>query len=260
MKRYQKIMMGLLTLSTLAMAEECCWTEKFEVCKVCSFEEELVPPSFTLGAPSGIPGGKGGGGMAVSGITDKDDTDGGLAFGVGYGDPNKIGGLVSLSIGSVNPVDGGAFNRGALNISAGHSFPDQLIGVSVGVNDIDLWHANHDDHDDDPSLYISATKIIPYNRYPVMLTAGLGNNNFAKVNETGDKKDHVYPFVSGAVYVTPQISLIADYTSDIVTLGAGIVPFPKLPVAFTLGAYDIGKEREEDKVSFIASMAISVRF
>jgi hypothetical protein len=234
--------------------------DNLKICEACDFDHEIVTPSFSLGAPSGLAGGAGGGGIAFAGITDEHDTDGGMAAGIGYGDPNKIGGLVSLTIGSVNPVDGGSFNRGAINISAGHNFKEHLLGVSVGVDDISIWHANSNDHDPNPSFYVATTKLVPRDKYPMAFTLGLGNNDFAKVNEDKDKKDKVYPFASGAIYIKPQISLIADYTSNIVTLGVGLVPFPKAPISMTLGLYDVGKERTDNEMSFVGSIAMSFSF
>ncbi|MFA6878627.1 MAG: hypothetical protein WCQ76_06965 [Fusobacterium sp.] len=256
MKRYQKIIIGLAALSTMALGEGTI-TDRFSVYKVDDFSQLNSVPSFSLGAPAGLAGGFGGAFIGVSGITDKDDTDGGMSIGMGYGDPNKIGGNVSLGIGSIDPVDGGALNRGALNISAGHNFREHLIGVSVGVNSINLWHDNGEDYDKTPSIYVATTKLLANERFPMAMTLGFGNNNYAKVNESGDKDEHFYPFLSGAVYVMPQLSLIADYTSDIVTLGIGVVPFPDLPVSLTFGAYDVGHERDEDKVSFIGSLSVS---
>lgn len=83
------------------------------------------------------------------------------------------------------------------------------------------------------------------------------------MNEDGDKKDHVYPFVSVAAYVMPQLSLIADYTSGVTTLGVGIVPSPKLPITITMGAYNVNKQTVDtgnDKVSFVGSLSASYAF
>lgn len=186
-----------------------------------------------------------------------------MAVGFGYGNPYEtVGGAVSLSLGSINPDDGGAFNRGSLNLSLGHNFSQYGLGVAVGVNTIDLWHDNGKDEMDE-SYYTSVTKLLPNDVAPVVVTAGLGNNDFAKVNEDGDKKDHVYPFVSVAAYVMPQLSLIADYTSGVTTLGVGIVPSPKLPITITMGAYNVNKQTVDtgnDKVSFVGSLSASYAF
>jgi len=264
MGRLQKVVLGMLALSSLTLAggfhvnksNKYNFTD-FAVYKVDRFNELRAVPGFSLGAPSGMVSRKHAGYVSVSGIKDKDDIDGGMILGMGYGDPNKIGGDISLSIGSVNPSDGGAFNRGALNLSVGHNFTDYLLGVSFGIDGINLWHDNDDDHDTNPSMYLSTTKLIPNDIAPMTFTVGVGNNNYAKVNETGDKKDKIYPFVSGAIYLMPQLSLIGDYTSKIATVGVSFVPFPRLPIAMSLGAYDITKERKEDKVSLIGTLSMA---
>lgn len=232
-----------------------------------NYQELAAVPGFTMSAPAGLVPGKGVvfagiGGLHTNGKKGN-DTDGSMAVGFGYGNPYEtVGGSVSLSLGSINPDDGGAFNRGSLNLSLGHNFSQYGLGVAVGVNTIDVWHDSHDDKMDE-SYYGSVTKLLPNDVAPVVVTAGLGNNDFAKVTETGDKKDHVYPFVSVAAYVMPQLSLIADYTSGVTTLGVGIVPSPKLPVTITMGAYNVNRQTVDtgnDKVSFVGSLSASYAF
>ena len=232
-----------------------------------NYQELAAVPGFTMSAPAGLVPGKGVvfagiGGLHTNGKKGN-DTDGSMAVGFGYGNPYEtVGGAVSLSLGSINPDDGGAFNRGSLNLSLGHNFSQYGLGVAVGINTIDLWHDNGKDEMDE-SYYTSVTKLLPNDIAPVVVTAGLGNNDFAKVNEDGDKKDHVYPFVSVAAYVMPQLSLIADYTSGVTTLGVGIVPSPKLPITITMGAYNVNKQTVDtgnDKVSFVGSLSASYAF
>lgn len=232
-----------------------------------NYQELAAVPAFTMSAPAGLVPGSGVvfagiGGLHTQG-KEGNDTDGSMAVGFGYGNPYEtVGGAVSLSLGSINPDDGGAFNRGSLNLSLGHNFAQYGLGFAVGVNTIDLWHDKHSDKMDE-SYYTSVTKLLPNDVVPVAVTAGLGNNDFAKVTEDGDKKDHVYPFVSVAAYVMPQLSLIADYTSGVTTLGVGIVPSPKLPVTITMGAYNVNKQTLDsgnDKVSFIGSLSAAYTF
>ena len=218
-------------------------------------------PGFTLSAPAGLVPGAG---VMFGGITGTynsvEHVDGAMGIGFGYGNPYEtVGGAISLSLGSINPDDGGAFNRGNLNVSVGHTFKEYGFGVAVGMSGATLWHDN--DHDDvDPSFYGSVTKLLPNDIAPITLTAGLGNNAYADTNSSGDKKDKVYGFVSGAVYILPQVSLIADYTSGVTSLGVGVVPFPSLPITLTAGAYDIAKQGTEDKVSFIGGLSAAYVF
>lgn len=226
-----------------------------------NYQELAAVPSFTMSAPAGLVPGWGVVFGGVSGTHNSvENTDGALGFGLGYGNPyESLGGAVSLSIGSINPDDGGAFNRGDLNLSIGHTFREYGFGVAVGMTGGELWHDNNG-HDVDPSFYGAVTKLLPNDVVPVIVTAGLGNNAYADTNDTGDKKDKVYPFASVAAYIMPQVSLIADYTSGVTTLGVGIVPSPKLPITITLGAYDIAKQGNQDTTSFIGSLSAAYAF
>ena len=224
-----------------------------------NFQELRALPGFTINAPAGLVPGAGVVFAGISGTSNSDDTDGGLGFGFGYGNPyESVGGAASLTVGSIDPRDGGSFNRGGLNLSLGHVFSEYGLGAAVGVTNIDLWHADHDQKLD-PSFYGAVTKLLPNDIAPMTLTVGLGNNIYADVDEDGDKKDKVYPFVSLAAYVLPQMSLIADFTSGITSAGVSVVPFPSIPVSMTMGAYDISNETIQG-TSFIAGLSAAYVF
>lgn len=224
-----------------------------------NFQELRALPGFTINAPAGLVPGAGVVFAGISGTSNSDDTDGGLGFGFGYGNPyESVGGAASLTIGSIDPRDGGSFNRGGLNLSLGHVFSEYGLGAAVGVTNIDLWHADHDQKLD-PSFYGAVTKLLPNDIAPMTLTVGLGNNIYADVDEDGDKKDKVYPFVSLAAYVLPQMSLIADFTGGITSAGVSVVPFPSIPVSMTMGAYDISDETIQG-TSFIAGLSAAYVF
>lgn len=260
MKIHKNLIIGLIIFSNLLVAQELPPPErKYNVYKVDNFRELRVVPSYTLGAPSGMANTKGLMFLAFSGIATDGDVDGAFSTGISYGNAYKLGGHISLGIGSIDPRDGGAGNRGTLSASIGHNFKEDLLGVSFGVTSLNLWHDNEKDYDSSPSFYLSATKLIPNNLSPLVLTLGVGNNNFSDINYLGDKKKRIYPFAAGAIYLIPQVSLIGDWTSNILTIGVGISPFPKLPISINLGAYDVTKEREEKKISLIGSIAVGFR-
>ena len=269
-----KILLGTFILSSLAFAngmenaassaaissnQARTAKEIFYVAK--DFTEMAALPGFTLSAPAGLVPGAGVVFGGVSGTYNSvEHTDGAMGFGIGYGNPYEtLGGAISLSLGSINPDDGGAFNRGNLNVSVGHTFKEYGFGVAVGMSGATLWHDNSGD-DIDPSFYGSVTKLLPNDIAPIAITAGLGNNAYADTNESGNKKDKVYGFVSGAVYILPQVSLIADYTSGVTSVGVGVVPFPSLPITLTAGAYDITKEGVHEEVSFIGGLSAAYVF
>ena len=230
------------------------------------FGQMGVLPSYSFGAPSGLVPGWGTAFAGFAGVTSNgvtSDTDGAFSFGAGYGDPiNSVGGAVVIGIGSIDPRDGGSFDRGNLNVSLGHTFQDYGLGVAVGVSNLDLWH-NSGDMRVDQSLYAAVTKLLPNDIAPLVVSAGFGDNGFVDVdrNLTEEKRrDKTGPFASVAAYVLPQVSLILDYTSGITTFGTSIVPFPDYPIIIGLAAYDLGQERPVDEVSFLGTLTTGFRF
>lgn len=226
-----------------------------------NFHEMATLPGFSLGAPSGLVSSYGVAFAGLSGRRDSSDTDGALAFGMGFGDVEKIGGSVSIGVGSIDPRDGGSFNRGNLNLNVGHHFKKSGIGLSVGMTGVDLWHASKLDGDNqDPSFYLATTKLFPNEYAPVALTVGLGNNSYADINKENDRKDKVDGFGAIAVYIKPQLSVILDYTSNILTAGIGVVPFPDYPISLSLGATNLTEQGPNDKVAAIGSIAAAYVF
>ena len=112
-----------------------------------NYDEMATLPGFTMGAPSGLVSGYGVAFAGIAGRRDKDNTDGALALGMGFGNPDTIGGSAALGIGCVDPRDGGPFNRGTLNLNVGHHFKEYGLGWSVGMTGLDLWHAKSIDGD-----------------------------------------------------------------------------------------------------------------
>ncbi|WP_319204501.1 hypothetical protein [uncultured Ilyobacter sp.] len=227
---------------------------------VDDFSQLKTVPGFTFGAPSGLVPGWGVGFAALSGVHKDSDTDGATAFGFGFGDPfESIGGAASLSIGSIDPSDGGAFNRGSFNLSLGHTFPEYEMGVAVGMSNFDIWHDSSEDELDE-SFYISATKLFPNDTAPMILTAGFGNESYVDINTDDDRDSKIDPFIAGAVYLHPQMSLVLDYTTGITTFGTSLVPFPDYPVTLGLALTDLFKEADEDAIGFIGSLAVGFTF
>ena len=229
-----------------------------------NFSDLAMLPGFSMGAPVGLVPSWGVVFGGISGATNptgsSTNTDGAISSGFGFGDANKnIGGALTLGIGSINPTDGGEFNRGYAGLSMGHFFVKSLTGVSVGIQNIGGWTAGGDMPD--KSYDAAVTQLLPNNFMPVVVTAGLGNNLYAFERSTRPATTSVAPFGAVAVYVLPQVSLIADYTSGVTTLGTSIVPIAKLPIVVSLGARDIFKYEEgRTKISFIGSVGYAYTF
>lgn len=264
MKFYKKAILGTAILSSLAFGENLVNTTISSAALTSEersgkyFHTMATLPGFSMGAPSGLVPGKGVAFGGISGSTNSDDTDGALAMGFGFGNPfETLGGAATLGIGSIDPRDGGAFNRGALNLTTGHHFREYGLGVAVGVSGIDLWHDAGDD-ELDPSFYGAVTKLFPNEVAPIVVTGGLGNNGYVDVNRGGDRKKKVDGFASVAAYVIPQMSIIADYTMGITSAGISVVPFPEYPINITLGASDIFEEAQ--KCSLVGSLSAAYVF
>lgn len=229
--------------------------------KANHFHELATIPGFSLGAPSGLVSSYGVSFFGLSGKKSSTTDDGALAFGIGFGDSDKIGGSASIGVGSIDPRDGGAFNRGNLNLNVGHNFRKYKFGWSIGAAGIDLWHSSSFDRDNDkPSFYTAVTKLYANNVAPIAITGGFGNNGYADMTIDHNREHKIGAFGSVAVYVLPQVSLILDYTTGILGTGISLVPFPQYPVTVNLGATNLNKQGTDNKVSAIGSIAAAYVF
>ena len=249
------LLLGWFTLLTAVSAHG------FEFFAAKRYDELAALPASSLVAPTGLVSGWGSafvafGGLANSSSSDK--TDGSLAAGMGLGDPIKsVGSVVSLSIGSVSP-DGGIGERGALGVSLGKFFVGPQLGVAIGGINVAGW--NDISEQPEHSAYFAVTKIIPIEDHPVIINAGIGTNAFADIQEI-DPESEAGVFASVGVYLTPHISLIADYTSSIVTLGTSILPVSDFPLIITMGAFDVNNRMPGDEgTTFVGSVAYSFTF
>lgn len=217
-------------------------------------------PSYTISAPSGLVASKGVIFGGASFRTNKHSDDASLAMGMGFGDAyNSIGGSATLGIGSVDPRDGGAFNRGALDLVFGHNFSEYGLGIAVGATNINLWRATSADQKD-ASFYTSVTKLLSNDYAPVIVTAGLGNNEYVSYKRGENFRRKIEGFGAVAVYVHPQVSLIADYTAGLTAAGVSFVPVKTWPVNITLAYDDIFEQSYEEKSAFLATVSAAYTF
>lgn len=237
------------------------FASNFQIYKAETLAEMATIPSFTMGAPAGFVPGWGTMFMGATGMSNSDTTDAAFAIGMGLGDPIEgLGGAATLALGSVDPRDGGAGNRGTLQLTAGKSIEKYDLGLAMGLSDIDLWH-DSDMNEYKPSFYMAGTKLFPNFFLPAIVTAGFGNNTYSKTAAKEESNLNRWGvFGSAAVYIIPQISLILDYTSGMTSAGVGIVPFPKLPVSFVVGAADLFKQAADEKVTFTAGISAAYSF
>lgn len=260
------IILGALTLASLSFGKEVTAAptvaQESGVDALLSgeFQGLAILPSYSISAPSGLATSWGviyGGASFRSNI---DSNDAALSMGFGFGDAFKsIGGSATLGIGSVDPRDGGAFNRGALDLAFGHNFSEYELGISVGVTNANLWRADSIDQKD-ASFYTSATKLFSNDYAPVIITAGLGNNEYVPYKRGEKFRKKIDGFGAVAVYVHPQVSLIADYTAGLTAVGVSIVPIKTWPIDITLAYDDIFEESYQEKAAFLASISVAYTF
>lgn len=227
------------------------------------FTQVATLPGFSMGAPSGLVPGWG---VVFGGVSGSKasggDSDGAGGFGMGWGDPYEyVGGTVGIGLGSIDVRDDDdkGFSRGTGSFSIGRVIREYKLGVAAGISTIDLWH---NDSSDQPknSYYFAATKIMPNDIAPIIATAGVGSDSYAGVYHN-DQNHKWKEFFSLGAYIHPQMSLIADYTSGMSTLGVGLVPMPKYPVTVTLGAVDIFKQdKDTDAITYAASLSAAYIF
>ncbi|MFZ9035767.1 MAG: hypothetical protein ACO2ZM_06585 [Francisellaceae bacterium] len=227
------------------------------------FSQLATIPSFSLAAQSGLVPSWGviyGAGSGVTNVPSTNGTDASIAVGMGFGDASDfLGGGLSLGIGSVNPKDSGIGGRGNINISLGHFFSKTLTGVAIGEDSIGGW--NNGGGNPTGSYYAAVTQILPNDIAPVILNAGIGNNIYTFIRSTKHKTTSVGVFGSVAVYVLPQLAVVADNTSGVTTAGVSLVPFVKLPITVNLAAWDVfSSVQNHPNVSFLGSISYAYTF
>ncbi|MDX8382421.1 MAG: hypothetical protein R8M14_09970 [Ghiorsea sp.] len=232
-----------------------------------NFAKAKASPTFSMAAPSGFSPNKPVVFFGIGGITDisgtPKKTDGSMAVGYGTNLPfADLGAAFTLDLGSINPADGGMFNRGDLGISVGKFVQSLGIGVSLGVKNITLWYASAGKNT--PSSYLAATKIYKFKDSMIIINGGLGNNAYRTITDSSPRSERskkVSLFASAAYYPVPQLSFVADNTAGITTLGLGIVPIAAWPVSISLGLYDVGKTiPDRSKTSLVGSLSTSYTF
>jgi hypothetical protein len=216
------------------------------------FTEMSSLPGTSLGSPTGMVASSGSAFVGIGGLKNPDSnkTDGSFNVGMGFGDPiDSIGATASVTIGSINTNDNGFGERAALNVSVGKFFTDDQVGIAIGA--VNLASRHKLTTSPGPSYFAAVTKIFPIDKHPIILNIGLGSNDFVNTSYTGSKDMAMTPFASVGYYVSPHISLIADNTAGVGSLGVSISPVHTLPLTMTLGVYDIDNDTNRSYIAAI---------
>lgn len=226
-----------------------------------NFRTATALPAFSLLAPSGFTPTQNYFAVSLGGIANIPATNngskGGSSVGFGLALPSDFG--VSMNI----DMDAPEFSkRQELAMSVGKYFSTWDVSMSIGIRNITIWH--DDGSQNVPSMYVAASKIFVFEESIAIINGGLGNNDYRVITDTAPSSSRAKaasPFASAAYYFMPQVSIIADYTAGITTLGVGLVPIAAFPLSLSVGVYDIGKAIPGHvDTSWIASLSTSVTF
>ena len=172
-----------------------------------------------------------------------DTSDGSISAGFGLGNARKSVGLevaVSVLDLSTRGGDNAAFDRGSFSFKLHRVLPNNFA-VAIGYENGIVWGFT----DAGSSVYGVASKIFalqdsaskPFSSLTV--SAGIGSGRFRSEDDFNDDENTVNVFGSVGLRVVEQVSAIADWTGQDLTLGASFVPFRNIPIVVTPAVSDI---------------------
>ena len=170
--------------------------------------------------------------------------DGTISTGFGLGNPRRTVGLQTtvtvLDLVENRSYDDGFMKRGSISFKLHRLLPNDLA-VAVGVENALVWGFT----DAGTSTYGVVTKRFQLRETPeepfsrVTVSLGLGNGRFRFEDDFRNDVNTVNVFGSVGVRVHPQVSAIADWSGQDLTLAASIVPFRNIPLVLTPAIADI---------------------
>ena len=166
--------------------------------------------------------------------------DAGFSFGIGAGNPQE---LVGLEVSFNNYAFGGrstVFETGGINFKL-HRIIAENTSIALGVENAFIYGGASSI----PSVYGVISTILQFQDSPdqpfssVGFTLGVGGGRFRSISDVNTLKGTVNVFGSVAVRVVEQVSLIADWNGQSLSLGASIKPFRDIPFVITPGFTDV---------------------
>lgn len=190
--------------------------------------------------------------------------DGSATIGFGLGNPRRFLGLdVVTNIISLSDSGGqDAFaGSGSVDFKVHRVLPG-AIGIAVGWENALAWG---DAQNRDSSVYGVVSRAFPLqpnnlrNPMPLLLSLGVGGGRFRSEEAIRNQEGGVGVFGSAALRVTPQISLLANWTGQDLNAGVSFIPFAEIPFSLTLGAIDLTGSAG-DGARFGLSLGYGTRF
>ncbi|MFM7426899.1 MAG: hypothetical protein ACKO7W_18190 [Elainella sp.] len=204
-------------------------------------------PAVTLSTPSGYGASFG---QVFAGLSlinrgrGNNNADGSATVGFGLGDPRRAVGLdVAVNVISLSNSNGQDSFAGSGNVGFKlHRVLPGEIAVAVGWENALAWG---DARNADSSVYGVVSRAFPLqpnnyrNPMPLILSVGVGGGRFRSEQAILDRRGGVGVFASAGLQLSPQISLLANWTGQDLNVGASFIPFPEIPFSLTLSAADL---------------------
>lgn len=168
------------------------------------------------------------------------DGSAGIAFGLGDAD-RYVGLEAQASVANLVSYSGSRFGDGGAFGFKLHTNLGYETAFAAGVVGAARWGSEKDT--ERASVYAVVTKAFRVGKdghHPLVISLGIGDQSFREIDpNTGFGKSGASLFGSMAYYVTPQVSLIADYTGRYLNAGVSVSPFKSLPFTATLGGLNL---------------------
>jgi hypothetical protein len=173
-----------------------------------------------------------------------DSSDGTISTGFGLGNPRRTVGLQTtvtvLDLVDNRSYDDGFMKRGSISFKLHRILPNNFA-VAAGIENAIVWGFT----DAGTSTYGVVSKVFPLRESTeepfsrVTVSLGVGNGRFRFEDDFNNDVNTVNVFGSVGVRVHQQVSAIADWSGQDLTLAASIVPFRNIPLVLTPAIADI---------------------
>ena len=164
--------------------------------------------------------------------------DGGLALGVGLGEPQKIVGLdVTLAILSLFGDNAG---RGSFSFKIHRSLPEGFA-VALGFENAIRWGET----DAGSSIYGVVSKFFQFTETTkepfsqLTLSLGVGGGRFRSEGAIEDGVNSLGVFASAGLRIVEPVSAIVEWSGQDLNAGISLIPFPKVPLTINLAGADL---------------------
>ena len=201
----------------------------------------VVAPAASISTPIGFGANFGQifGGFAFQSRTRfTNQADGGLALGVGLGEPQKIVGLdVTLAILSLFGDNAG---RGSFSFKIHRSLPEGFA-VALGFENAIRWGET----DAGSSIYGVVSKFFQFTETTkepfsqLTLSLGVGGGRFRSEGAIEDGVNSLGVFASAGLRIVEPVSAIVEWSGQDLNAGISLIPFQNIPLTVNLAGADL---------------------